>query len=121
MKIEKNLKYASFDWDDDKKEFTIDTTNSPEGSVISLNKVYSFAFMRFVIRMAQRNWFKKVAKEKEAQEGSLSVLDEEVMMQLAFSLEEDNENCSELPKEKLEELVAGVRNEYQRGDEDLPF
>ena len=25
---------------------------------IQLNKVYAFAFMRFVIRMAQRNWLR---------------------------------------------------------------
>jgi hypothetical protein len=25
-------------------------------STVELNKVYAFAFMRFVIRMAQRNW-----------------------------------------------------------------
>ena len=27
---------------------------------IELNKVYSFALLRFVIRIAQRNWFRKV-------------------------------------------------------------
>ena len=25
---------------------------------LSLNKVYAFAFMRFVVRMAQRNWLR---------------------------------------------------------------
>ena len=31
---------------------------SKDGSSIELNKVYAFAFMRFVVRMAQRNWLR---------------------------------------------------------------
>jgi hypothetical protein len=34
-------------------------------SNIKLNKVYAFSFMRFVVRMAQRNWFKKPHKNKK--------------------------------------------------------
>jgi|TARA_R110000824_G_scaffold11959_2_gene52609 hypothetical protein len=61
MKITKNLKYAEFEWDDELKTFTI---TEQGGNRVILNKVYSFAFMRFVVRMAQRNWFRKI-KEKE--------------------------------------------------------
>ena len=38
---------------------------------IELNKVYAFAFMRFVVRMAQRNWLRsnksisKIIEEEE--------------------------------------------------------
>ena len=58
MKITKNLKYATFEWDDENKTFTI---TEEDGNRVILNKVYSFAFMRFVIRMAQRNWYRKMA------------------------------------------------------------
>ena len=34
----------------------------PINGRIKLNKVYSFALLRFVIRIAQRNWFRKVKK-----------------------------------------------------------
>ena len=62
MKIAKNLKYATFEWDDEQKEFTL---SDKDGNNLTLNKVYSFAFMRFVIRMAQRNWYRKTTKEKK--------------------------------------------------------
>jgi hypothetical protein len=57
MKIKKNLKYATFEWDDEEKSFTI---TEEDGNRVILNKVYAFAFMRFVVRMAQRNWFRKI-------------------------------------------------------------
>ena len=60
MKITKELKYATFEWDEDLKAFMI---TEQDGNRVILNKVYAFAFMRFVIRMAQRNWFRK-GKEK---------------------------------------------------------
>ena len=56
MKITKELKYASFEWDDDSKSFMI---TEEDGNRVTLNKVYAFAFMRFVIRMSQRNWYRK--------------------------------------------------------------
>lgn len=66
MKITKKLKYATFIYDEESKEFTIKSTPHGEtesgyavgGNSIKLNKIYSFAFMRFVIRMAQRNWLR---------------------------------------------------------------
>ena len=59
MKIERSLKYAKFEWDDENKTFTI---TQADGSKVCLNKVYAFSFMRFVTSMAQRNWFRKTEK-----------------------------------------------------------
>ena len=58
MKIIRNLKHGSFQWDDETKKFKITQGDNS----IELGKVYSFAFMRFVLRIAQRNWFRKLAK-----------------------------------------------------------
>jgi hypothetical protein len=55
MKITKDLKHASFEYDEDLKTFTI---IGNDGNHVALNKVYAFAFMRFVVRMAQRNWLR---------------------------------------------------------------
>ena len=57
MKITKELKNATFIYDEEKKTFTIMEADGFNG-YIELNKVYAFAFMRFVVRMAQRNWFR---------------------------------------------------------------
>ena len=64
MKITKNLKHADFKWDDEAKIFTI---TEEDGNRVTLNKVYAFAFMRFVVRMAQRNWLrnKKLVNKAE--------------------------------------------------------
>jgi hypothetical protein len=66
MKIKRELKYATFEYDDEDKSITIET-NSREGDNplngrIHLDKVYSFALLRFVIRIAQRNWYRKMKK-----------------------------------------------------------
>ena len=53
MKITKKLKYVEFEWDEEAKSFMI---TEEDGNRVILNKVYAFAFMRFVVRMAQRNW-----------------------------------------------------------------
>jgi hypothetical protein len=56
MKIKKQLKNIKFEYDEEsKKFFIIDPEN---GNTLELNKVYAFAFMRFVVRMAQRNWLR---------------------------------------------------------------
>lgn len=62
MKITKELKNITFDYDEDSQTFTL---FEPDGTHLTLNKVYAFAFMRFVVRMAQRNWLraKPIAKE----------------------------------------------------------
>jgi hypothetical protein len=62
MKITKELKYATFEYDEETKSFLIIDTE--DGGVVELNKIYAFAFMRFVIRMAQRNWLRQKPKEK---------------------------------------------------------
>lgn len=57
MKIKKKLKNAEFQYHEETKKFLI--VDGQDGSSIELNKVYAFAFMRFVVRMAQRNWFRQ--------------------------------------------------------------
>ena len=41
------------------------TKDTENGNEVELNKVYAFAFMRFVVRMAQRNWLKNPNKAKK--------------------------------------------------------
>ena len=55
MQIKKDLKYATFEYDEGTKSFKI---INDDGGTVALNKVYAFAFMRFVVRMAQRNWLR---------------------------------------------------------------
>tara|TARA_R110000824_G_scaffold206523_2_gene391647 strand:+ start:8257 stop:8562 length:306 start_codon:yes stop_codon:yes gene_type:complete len=99
MKIRRELKYATFEWDEEDKSILIETRmdatpsretlfnptagdcceghcnghvetdeeyaeriaklDTPINGRIHLNQVYSFALLRFVIRIAQRNWFRK--------------------------------------------------------------
>ena len=61
-KITKQLKYATFEYNEQTKEFCVQDAN---GNQVMLNKIYSFAFTRFVIRMAQRNWFRSNKSIKE--------------------------------------------------------
>jgi|TARA_B100000902_G_C26587184_1_gene564028 hypothetical protein len=56
MKIRKKLKNAEFEYDEETKKFLI--IDGEDGGAVELNKVYAFAFMRFVVRMAQRNWLR---------------------------------------------------------------
>lgn len=56
MKIRKKLKNVEFEYDEETKKFLI--IDGEDGGVVELNKVYAFAFMRFVVRMAQRNWLR---------------------------------------------------------------
>ena len=83
MKIERKLKFATFTYDEEDKSVVIETRsteepvmgyieteeeyakrvaeyNPPISGRIHLNQVYSFALLRFVIRIAQRNWFRKL-------------------------------------------------------------
>lgn len=57
MKIKKELKNVFFEYDEETKTFTIMEEDGFHGH-IQLNKVYAFAFVRFVVRMAQRNWLR---------------------------------------------------------------
>ena len=95
MKITKKLKYAEFEWDEESKSFMI---TEDDGNRVILNKVYAFAFMRFVIRMAQRNWYRK-AKEK--------VLNKEEPVELA---DHPFENPDQLKFEEVEneELYTNI-------------
>ncbi len=56
MKITKELKNATFEWSEQTKTFSVTDSNS---NTIELNKIYGFALMRFIIRIAQRNFLKK--------------------------------------------------------------
>lgn len=62
MKITKQLKNAEFEYDEETKKFLI--IDGEDGGTVELNKVYAFAFMRFVIRMAQKNWLNQKTTEK---------------------------------------------------------
>lgn len=77
MKITKSLKYADFEYDDENKCFTIIDTE--DGGAVELNKVYAFAFMRFVIRMAQRNWLRQIKKDKMKSKKVLDKLEENML------------------------------------------
>ena len=59
MIIEKNLKYASFTWNDELKELRVYGADEKGASYVVLNKVYAFALVRFIVRLAQRNWFRR--------------------------------------------------------------
>ena len=66
MIIKKKLKNATFEYNEETKSFVIEGQN---GQSIELNKVYAFAFMRFVVRMAQRNWLRtKKSIDKAAED-----------------------------------------------------
>jgi len=100
MKIRRELKFATFEYDDEDKTILIETRSDvipdkmfthnpiagecceghcdghwetdeqyterisklqpPTNGKIHLNSTYSFALLRFVIRIAQRNWFRKL-------------------------------------------------------------
>lgn len=55
MKIVKELKHARFTWDEANNTFLIE---SPHGNKMELTKAYSFALMRFIIRISQKNFLK---------------------------------------------------------------
>jgi len=77
MIIKKELKNATFEYDEVKKVFTLYDQEGFNGT-IELNKVYAFAFMRFVVRMAQRNWLRQSKKiDKNLDKSIESVLQSE--------------------------------------------
>lgn len=87
MKITKELKNATFEYDEETKKFLI--IDAEDGGVVELNKVYAFAFMRFVIRMAQRNWLRQAKKEKK----ELDIVDE---FMVELEVEQENPNQLEM-------------------------
>ena len=74
MKVVKQLKHATFEYDEEKKVFTLYDNDGFNGT-IELNKVYAFSFMRFVVRMAQKNWLKNPNKQKKV----IDALDEDAL------------------------------------------
>ena len=97
MKINKNLKFADFSYDEESKTFTI---SDKDGHGVELNKVYSFAFMRFVIRIAQRNWLRPKKKVDNPTGSMLDLpeVDPEAIEELQQSLMlEDHESEYETP------------------------
>ncbi len=69
-KITKQLKNATFEYNEESKVFTLYDHDGFNGT-IELNKIYAFAFMRFVVRMAQRNWLRSTkSKTKQTQENN---------------------------------------------------
>jgi hypothetical protein len=71
MKIRKKLKNVEFEYDEETKTFTIMEEDGFHGH-IQLNKVYAFAFVRFVVRMAQKNWLRN---KKPLDKGGEDVLE----------------------------------------------
>ena len=86
MIINKKLKNAEFEYNEETKKFLI--IDPENGNVVELNKVYAFAFMRFVVRMAQKNWLRKTTKTKK----DLDLVNEDVLP----SEEENNPNQLEM-------------------------
>ena len=91
MKIKRELKFATFEYDDESKTIMIETRNrnpintndlmeqppsveDEEGTIvhpingrIDLDSVNTFALLRFMIRIAQRNWFRKWLKPENSE------------------------------------------------------
>ena len=74
MLIKKDLKNATFEYDESSKIFTI---AGHDHQFVELNKVYAFAFMRFVVRMAQRNWLRQPQKTKNILEEAIDEIGED--------------------------------------------
>lgn len=86
MKIKKELKNVAFEYDEEKKVFTLYDHEGINGSV-ELNKVYAFAFMRFVVRMAQRNWLRPKTQKKSERDITLVEHSFEDLSQTEFEYE----------------------------------
>jgi len=65
VKIKKELKNATFEWEEESKTFSFTDSNNNK---ITLNKVYGFALMRFILRIAQKNFAKNKIAKKQAEE-----------------------------------------------------
>ena len=113
MKIKRELKHGSFEWNDETKMFKI--TNGEYS--IELGKVYAFAFLRFVFRIAQRNWFRKMeAKPKKGKEvicdknirdGKVVLTQQEEGMEIEqFILP----HCGDILKEEKEEELLKINS-----------
>ncbi len=78
MILSKDLKNVSFEYNEDEKAFTI--INMRDGGAVDLNKVEAFAFMRFLVRISQRNWHRKKPNHKKdsSVDGSLEINPEQL-------------------------------------------
>jgi len=82
MKITKELKNACFSWDQENKTFTIVDSNNNE---VQLNKIYSFALMRFIIRIAQKNFLSAPAmRPKNSVKETSEEFDDENQTKFSF-------------------------------------
>ena len=106
MKITKNLKYATFEYDEEKKSFTISNGDGLY-TTVELNKVYAFAFMRFVVRMAQRNWYRKVKDKSLNKQKPIELAEHPFEDELNLWSEE--ESPPELSEEKMDQLLDEVK------------
>ena len=67
MNISRELKNGSFHWDEESQMFSIIDS---DGNTVKLNKTYSFAFTRFFVRVAQKNWFRNKKSPNKQGSGS---------------------------------------------------
>jgi hypothetical protein len=86
MKITKELKNACFSWDQEDKTFTIVDSNNNE---VQLNKIYSFALMRFIIRIAQKNFLSVPVMRPKNSEEEIAEEELEDKNQTKFSFADD--------------------------------
>ena len=108
MKITKELKYATFEYNEEEKDFVIE---EQDGNKVILNKVYAFAFMRFVIRMAQRNWLRQM--KKSDRNLNKTTTDDVLLDQMEFN-EADAEDIVDCDFEKNipqnpEKIIAEIK------------
>lgn len=91
MKILKELKNATFEYDEETQKFLI--IDGKDGGTVELNKIYAFAFMRFVVRISQKNWLKsKKVIDKEPNNMLLSSDNEEYTDSNQTTISWDEEN-----------------------------
>ena len=90
--ITKQLKRATFSWDEENNKLIVE---KPDGQIIELDKIYSFALMRFIIRIAQRNFLKnpltKRLVEAELDDAEQEDIELEDPRQLKLNLNIQNE------------------------------
>ena len=108
MKIEKNLKYGAFTWDDETKLFEVFIINRDTGKQrnLTLNKVYAFAFLLFIIRMAQRNWFRMKKITIKTKEGGYDSKESSAELTVTFVGPVDSKKANEYVKSRLDHLVS---------------
>ena len=61
--VTKTLRWGTFIWDDELKIFTLRVVDQTTGEshYLVLNKIYAFALQRFIVRISQRNFFRRRA------------------------------------------------------------